>query len=412
MASLLRPYADVLAVPGAWQFSASAFVARAPMAMLGIGVVLLVTAYRDSYADAGAVAAAAVAAGSLMAPLQARLADRLGQPRVLAPLLLVHAAALTLAVLSVTSGRSLLLIGVAAAASGASLPQFDSFVRVRWSHQLAGTGRLPTAFALESVLDEVIFVLGPVLVTLVATMVSPVLAVLGTLLFTVGGGLAYLSCRSTVPPVQVRRPGETRAALPWRTLVPLVAAFLALGTVFGSVEVSVVAFTDEAGTPGAAGLVLAAFAAGSLIAGLLFGALVQGPPTRARLVVAQVGLTGALALTWMAESPVALAAALAVAGVTISPSLITGFGLAERSASRSRVTESLAWTVTALGIGVAVGAAIVGPIIDTRGASSAFVVPVVGAALAVGVATLLPARGVSSSGASETGEPVTFDGLV
>ncbi len=412
MPSLLRPYRDVLTVPGAWQFSASAFVARAPMAMLGIGIVLLVTAYRDSYADAGAVAAAAVAAGSLMAPLQARLADRYGQPRVLAPLLLVHAVALSLAVLAVSSGRSLLLVGAAAAASGASLPQFDSFVRVRWSHHLSGSGRLPTAFALESVLDEVIFVVGPVLVTLVATMVSPVLAVLGTLLFTVGGGLAYLSCRGTVPPVQVRQPGETRAPLPWRTLVPLVAAFLALGTVFGAVEVSVVAFTDEAGTPGSAGLVLAAFAAGSLLAGLLFGALAQGPPTRMRLVVAQVGLTGALALTWLAESPTALAAVLAVAGVTISPSLITGFGLAESAAARSRVTESLAWTVTALGIGVAVGAAIVGPIIDSRGATSAFVVPVVGAAVAVAVSLLLPRAAAPSSAPDEPKEQVTSGGAV
>ncbi|MGB9373082.1 MAG: hypothetical protein WCA82_02860, partial [Jiangellales bacterium] len=84
MASLLRPYRDVLTVPGAWQFSASAFVARVPMAMLGVGMVLLLTAYRDSYAEAGAVAAASIAAGSLMAPLQARLADRFGQPPVLA----------------------------------------------------------------------------------------------------------------------------------------------------------------------------------------------------------------------------------------------------------------------------------------------------------------------------------------
>lgn len=397
MGSLLRPYRDVLRVPGAWRFSASAFVARAPMAMLGIGIVLLVTAYRDSYADAGAVAAAAVAAGSLMAPLQARLADRYGQPRVLAPLLVGHAVALTLAVTAVVTDRSLLITAAAAATSGASLPQFDSFVRVRWSHHLAGTGRLPTAFALESVLDEVIFVVGPVLVTLVATTVSPVPAVLGTLVFTVGGGLAYLSCRSTVPPVQARPPGESRPALPWRTLVPLVAAFVALGIVFGAVEVSVVAFTEEAGSPGSAGLVLAAFAVGSLVAGLVFGAVAHGPPTRTRLVVAQAGLTGALALTWPARSPVSLAAALVVAGLTISPSLITGFGLAEHAASRSRVTESLAWTVTALGIGVAVGAAVAGPIIDARGAPAAFTVPVSAAAAAVLSAGLLPRRLVGES---------------
>jgi MFS family permease len=404
VASLLRPYREVLTYPGARQFSASAFVARMPMAMLGIGIVLLVTAYRDSYAEAGAVAAAAVAAGSLMAPLQARLADRFGQPRVLAPLLLVHAVALSGVVVAVASGAALPLVGLAAAASGASLPQFDSFVRVRWSHRLQGTGRLPTAFALESVLDEAIFVVGPVLVTLVATSVSPVLAVLGTLVFTLGGGVAFLSCRSTVPPTQARAPGEARQPLPWRTLVPLVGAFAALGTAFGAVEVSTVAFTEAAGRPAAAGVVLAAFAAGSLGAGLVFGALVQGPPTRVRLVVAQVGLALAFVLTLLADSVLGLAGALAVAGVTISPSLITGFGLAEQTAARSRVTESLAWTITALGIGVAVGAAVVGPIIDTRGASSAFVVPVVSAAVAVMASLLLPRRPLAGPSVVEAGQ--------
>ncbi|MGB9373857.1 MAG: hypothetical protein WCA82_06840, partial [Jiangellales bacterium] len=317
-------------------------------------------------------------------------ADRFGQPRVLAPLLVAHTAALTAAVLAVVDGQPLPVIGLAAAASGASLPQFDSFVRVRWAHSLEGTGRLPTAFAWESVLDEVIFVVGPVVVTLVATTISPVLAVLGTLAFTVSGGLAYLTCRATVPPTQTRAVGERREPLNRRTLVPLVTAFTGLGVAFGAVEVATVGFTDQAGQPTAAGFVLAAFAAGSLAAGLVFGAVVTGPPTRARLVVAQVALTGAFALTWLVETPLALAGALAVAGVTISPSLITGFGLAERSAARSRVTESLAWTITALGIGVAVGAAVVGPIIDTRGASDAFVVPVVGSVVAVLAASLLP----------------------
>lgn len=390
MPRLLRPYGDVLGLPGAWQFSASAFVARFPISMLGIGIVLLITSTRDSYADAGAVAAAALVAGSLVAPLQARVADRLGQPRVIAPLLLVHVGALGLGVWEATSGGSLLLISAAAALAGASLPQFGSFVRVRWAHQLDGTGRLPTAFALESVLDEVIFVLGPVLVTLVATAVSPVLAVLGTLVFTVGGGLAFLACRGTVPPRHRPTPGERRTPLTLRVLAPLVAAFAGLGTVFGSVEVATVAFADEAGRPALAGVVLAAFAGGSLVSGVVFGAIATGGPTRRRLATALAVLTVALLLTLAATSLGALAAALAFAGVTISPALITGFGLAEQSSPRTRVTESLAWASTALGVGVAIGAALVGPIIDDRGADAAFVVPVAAAAVAWAACLLLP----------------------
>ena len=389
---MLRPYRDVLTVRGAWQFSGSAFVARAPISMLGIGIVLLVTSERGSYADAGVVAAAALVAGSLIAPMQARVADRVGQPRVIAPLLAVHAVALGLGVWAVTSEKSLVLVSLFAALAGASLPQFGSFVRVRWAYLVGGTGRLPTAFALESVLDEVVFVVGPVLVTLVATSISPVLALLGTLAFTIGGGLAYLACRSTVPPRHERVPGDRREPLPWRTLVPLVVVFTALGTAFGSIEVSTVAFADELGQRAYAGLVLAAFAAGSLLAGVVFGSLAGGGPSRRRLLVGMVVLTVALVPTLLVSSLWLLAAVLAVAGVSISPSLITGFGMAERSSPRSRVTETLAWTSTALGVGVAVGAALSGSIIDSAGASAAFAVPVGAAAVGVLCTVLLPAR--------------------
>lgn len=390
MAALLRPYRDVLTVPGSWQFSASALVARMPISMLGIGIVLLVASTRDSYADAGVVAAAALVATAVGAPIQARIADRVGQPQVIAPLLAVHTAALALGVWLATSDRSLAWISLAAAVAGGSLPQFGSFVRARWAYQLAGTGRLPTAFAWESVLDEIVFVVGPVLVTLVATTVSPALALLATLLFTVGGGLAYLGCRGSVPPRHVSEPGQRRDPLPWRTIVPLVAVFVGLGITFGSIEVSTVAFADEAQRPALAGPVLAAFAGGSLLAGIVFGAIVQTGPTRRRLTVSLLVLALALVPATVVSSLLALALVLAVAGMSISPSLITGFGMAEQASPRSRVTESLAWATTALGVGVALGAAVAGPIIDADGASRAFLVPLAAAALALASTTALP----------------------
>lgn len=401
MPAILGPYGAVLRSPGAWAFSLSAFVARFPISMLGIGLVLLVSGARGSYTDAGAVAAAALVTGSAAAPLQARVADRWGQARVVAPLLVVHAAAVVGAVAAVTGGAPLGAVAGAAALAGASLPQFGSFVRARWADLLAGTPTLPTAFAWESVLDEVIFVGGPVLVTLVATQVSPSAAVLATLLFTCGGGLAFLACRSTAPPPRVpdrrRRPDR----LDLRTLLPVVAAFVGMGVLFGSVEVSTVAFADERARLGAAGLVLAAFAAGSMLSGIVFGALVGGRPGRRRFVVGLLLLALAVTPTVLVGSLPLLAAVLAVAGVAVSPSLITGFGLAEQTSPRSRLNESLAWTSTALGIGVAVGAALAGPIIDTRGASVAFGVAVAAGAVAVLSAAVVPgparARGLPAA---------------
>ncbi len=396
MERLLGPYRAVLRTPGAPAFVTSAAVARVPIAMLGIGLVLLVSDSRGSYGQAGAVAASALVAGSLAAPLQARLADRVGQPTVIAPLLVVHAAAVVLAVRAVEVGASLALVGLAAAVGGATLPQFGAFVRARWSAVLAGAPALPTAFALESVLDEVVFVLGPVLVTLVATQGSPDAAVLGTLLFTCGGGVAYLLCRSTVPPRHTPGSGTRREPLAGRTLVPLVFAFVGMGVAFGAVEVSTVAFADERDQLTGAGGVLAAFAAGSMIAGIAFGGLATGGPTRRRFVVGQAALAVALVPTVLVGSLPALALVLAVAGLAISPTLITGFGLAESSSPRTRVTEALAWVNTALGIGVAVGAALAGPIVDSRGASAAFGVTVAAGLVGALCSVLVPATRVAS----------------
>ncbi len=390
MARLIAPYLDVLRRPDALAFSASAVVARVPISMLGIGVVLLVSASRGSYGQAGVVAAALLLALSAAQPVQARLADRLGQPQVVAPMLVAHAVAVVATVAAVGAGAPLVLVALAAALSGATLPPFGSFVRARWSFRLAGTSLLPTAFALESVLDEVVFVVGPVLVTLVATTLTPGTAVLGTLLFTCGGGLAYLLCRSTVPPRHVPEPGEAHDPLPWRTLLPLVAAFTGMGVAFGAVEVSTVAFADEQGRLAQAGLVLAAFAAGSMVAGIAFGALASGQPTRRRFVQGQTLLALALVPTAVLTTLPQMAGALALAGLAISPTLITGFGLTEAASARSRVTESLAWTNTALAVGVAVGAAVAGPLIDGVGASAGYLVAVAGGLLGAVSSLLLP----------------------
>ena len=133
--------------------------------MQTLGIVLLVSATTGSYAWAGGVSAVFALVQAMLAPTQGRLVDRVGQARVLLPALVVHGAGLAVLVWLALSGAPVWTLFPAAALFGGSYPQPGSLVRARWAHALGGSALLPTAFSFESVVDEVIFVVGPVLVT-------------------------------------------------------------------------------------------------------------------------------------------------------------------------------------------------------------------------------------------------------
>jgi MFS family permease len=379
--SVLGPYAEVLRVPGALAFSASGLIARLPMSMFGIGMVLAVSARSGSYGQAGVIAGAALLAQAAAAPAQARLADRLGQQRMLVPVLGLHAV--SLGAFIVLIGRvPLAVLVVTSALAGATLPSFGSMVRTRWAHRLTGTPLLHTAYALESVLDEVVFVIGPILATVLATGLHPLSGLVTNLALTFGGGLLFASQRATEPPPRPRRRDIPTDWLPVRTLGWIVATFVFMGAIFGTVEVVTVAFADEAGAIEASGPVLAAYALGSLVAGLVVGAVHLRARPRRRFVVGQAVMAAALLpLPFIGSVPI-LAVVMFVAGLAISPTLIAGFSLVESEVPASRLTEGLAWISTALNIGVALGAAVAGPVVDAAGASPGYLVALTGGLLA------------------------------
>jgi MFS family permease len=372
---VLGPYVEVLRPPGALAFSAAGLVARLPMSMLGIGIVLAVSAQSGSYGRAGLVAAAALLAQAVAVPVQARFADRLGQRRLLRPVLAVHALSLTLFIVLLGRGAlgSLLLT---AALAGATLPSFGSMVRARWARLFSGSPLLHTAYALESVLDEVVFVVGPVIATVLATSVHPASGLACMLLLTVGGGLVFAAQRATEPPPQPRVRHGPADRLPVLSLAWVVLTFAFMGGIFGSVEVVTVAVAEAAGVLQASGPLLAVYAFGSLVSGLVVGAARVRSGPRRRFVLGQL-LMAATLLPLPVIGPVALLApVLFAAGLAISPTLIAGFSLVEAVTPASRLTEGLAWISTALNIGVSAGAAVSGRVVDGYGASPAYLVAI------------------------------------
>lgn len=362
---MLAPYRAVLRVPGAARWTAAGLVARLPISMQGLGVVLLVEGTTGSYALAGAVAATFALAQALCGPVLGRLVDRRGQARVLLPALVLHTAGLGgLVTLAVTDAPTWTLFAPAAL-YGACYPQPGSLVRARWAHALGGDPALATAFSLESVLDEVIFVIGPVLVTVLATAVTPAAGVLAAVVFTLGGSLALAAQRRTEPPPHpARRGNRPRSVLRSGGVRVLVGVGVAAGGVFGSVEVATVAFTDERGQQGAAGLVLAALAAGSLLAGLWYGTVSWQAPLSRRFVLGVLVLAAATAPLPLAPSVPVLAGLVFLAGFAISPMLIAAFAMLEHLVPAQSRTEGLTWFSTGLGLGLALAASLTGQLVE------------------------------------------------
>ena len=392
MAAGLGAYAAVLSDPRARAFSAAGLVARLPISMTGLGIVLLVSIETGSFGRAGLVTAVGTVTGALVAPWWGRLIDRVGQARVLLAAAAVNSISLGLLIVTVLADLPLVTTLAAAAGAGVGFSSAGASVRARWSHRLKDSPLLNTAFAVEAVVDEIIFIVGPVLVTFLATGIHPALGVLACIVLGLSGAVALAAMRSTQPPVASADPASRpRGRLAVGLLAPLVLASAALGALFGGMEVAVVAFATEKGVLPYAGFIVMAWAVGSLVAGVVTGAVSwrASPARRFQVGALLLGLS-TVPLPFI-DSPVLLAVVLTFGGLAIAPTLIASIGVAQSAVPGSRLTEALGWNTMGLAAGVAAGAAGLGGLIDAAGARAGFVALVgVGLAIAVAASAVRP----------------------
>jgi MFS family permease len=371
----LAPYAEIFAIPRAWRFSVAGIIGRMPMSMYGLGTVLLISAGTGRYGLAGIVSAAGSIGGAICAPQLGRLTDRLGQHRVLVPVCVTFALAVAGLVLAVTLRAPDWTLFATGITGGATMPQTGPMARARWSALLAGSAALHTAFSVESVADELCFVIGPAAVTLLATQVHPAAGVTCAALCAVGGSLWFAAQRSTEPPVVTVPPSPTasagdgghRARLAAPALAVLAPAYLFLGAMFVSVDLSTVAFATRSGHKALAGLILGSYALGSGIGGLWYGARSWQAPARQRLAVTLPLTVAGVCTFWAMPNLLVLDGVIFLCGMTIAPSLIAGYSLVESTSLPGRATEAMSWLSTGISVGVACGATAVGFILDAFG---------------------------------------------
>jgi MFS family permease len=388
---MLNAYRRILAVPGALLFSATGLVARLPLSMESLGIVLLVVAETGSYGLAGSLAAATTIANAIASIVQGRYLDRLGQPRVLPPLILSWGLAVACLVVSVHADWPRWTAFVGAVFMGLCLPPIGTCVRARWAHVVSEPRQLQTAYALESVVDEAVFIAGPIAITALATAWDPAVGMAAMVVAGVGGTMFLAGQRSTSPPPHPRVEAvEDRPRMPWRTVTPLMVVAVALGALFGSAEVATVAFAEERGARGATGILLALWALGSLLAGVLVGAVHIKRSLDFQVKFVTFALTCGMAPLALIDPIWLMGLALLVTGFAIAPVFIAALTLVQQTVPAARLSEGMSFVHTGLAAGLAPGAAISGLVIDASGSSAAYLVATSAGVIAALAAQTLP----------------------
>ena len=388
MAAGFGAYRQVLGTPEARAFTAAGFAARLPMSMTGLGIVLFISITSGSYGRAGLVTAVATLTTAVAAPVWGRMIDRIGQAPVLIAATIIYNLSTGALITSVLLDAPFALTLVTAVGVGLGFSSAGAAVRARWSHRLRGTPLLNTAFAWEAVLDEVVFIVGPVLATFLATAVHPALGLAAGGVVGLVGALVLAAQRGSEPPLVSRteRRGSSSRLSP-KLLVPIVFACAALGMLFGGMEVVIIAFADEAGILPYAGVIVMAWAGGSLIAGVVTGTITWRAGAAKRFRIGAVLLALSLLPLPLVMHPLPTAGLLILSGLFIAPTLIASVAVTQSAVPADRLTEALGWTSMGMAGGVGLGAAALGQVIDTGGAQAGFY-GVIGTGLVLIVAAL------------------------
>ncbi|MFI5690231.1 MFS transporter [Kribbella sp. NPDC051586] len=361
----------------------SSLLARMPKGMLPLTLVLLVTRQTGSYALAGAVTALFAVGDAATAPWQGRLVDRHGYSRVLIPLAVVHVAA----TIGLVSTRSPVVLGALAVLAGLGVPPISGSVKALWA-ELVAEDQLPAAYAMESLLQQSFFLVGPLAATGLIALAGPAVTALTAATLVASGTFGFVLAAGPRRP----RPHDRlrHGALRIPAVRVLSTSTLLQSLTYGVLPIALVAAATRSGAPTAAGIVQSTLTLGGVIGGVL-----DVSRDYVRLMVwFGCGLVP-LSVFAALGSPaglIGLAATLTATGLLATPLATSGYLLIRRATPAECRTEAFAWQSTGLAVGTALGSAIGGTLVDCGGPALAFAVPPVAVGLAASLAAALRRR--------------------
>lgn len=377
---MANSYWKLFTIPGAMWFSASAFLGRLPAGMIGLAIILPISKLIGSYTIAGAVAAATMIGMALCAPWSGRLVDRFGQGQILLIFAVLNFISTSALIMGIEYGAPLEILCLTGAIAGGSRLSTGTMVRTRWVYVIRALDpercekSLQAAYAFESVIDEIVFILGPIFIVFLCSAIHPLAGLMGCLVSYLIGALTLAIQRSTQPIIETKRESGS-SAFAILGLQGIIAATLFIGVSAGAVEVFVVARADELGSRALAGLLMATLAFSSILAGFWYGTRTFKLPLHLRWISCLALLVLALVPFGFASTLKMLAFTLFIAGLLIAPTSIAGQVLTERILPARLLNEGMNVVVTAMILGMAVGSWVSGILIDKLGTFKAGMLP-------------------------------------
>ena len=366
----MSAYLRLLAVPRMAPLFAAMLLARLPIGINGLAIVLFLRAHDESFTVAGAAAGGIALGSGLAAPFNARLVDRFGV-LIMPGLAALHATGLfALLALGSSGAAPALLVGCAFLA-GIAMPPTSSVLRAQYPRLLGHDPALVQgAFALDSVLTELLFVLGPLLTAVLVALADPGAPLVVSAGAVVTGAIAFVAA---LPPELRTRGAADRpragklGALRSPGIRTLVLSMLPVGAALGAIEVALPAFADGEGDPELAGVLIAIWSIASAAGGLVYGARSRRSPLADVHLRMAILVPISLLPLALATSPALMALLVIPAGLFVAPLIATRNELAGTVAPLGAETEAYSWPLTALVSGVALGAAGAGAIADASG---------------------------------------------
>lgn len=370
----LERYVALLARPDFKAVLVASIIGRLPIGVTGLSILLLAQGASGSFVRGGATAAAYVVGLACFAPVLGRIIDRSGPRAVLLWCGCAFPAALVALVVAVRAQADVPFLAlVCAFAAGANFPPITVCMRTFFRRRLAEESLLATAYSLESVLIETIFIAGPVLVAFFVAYASAAAAVSFAAFCGITGTLLFLRSPALRDwPIENRSRTSLFGPLAQPGFPSLFVVVLAYSASFGLVEVGVTAYAAEAGNAALAGILLGLMSAGSAVGGLAYGSRNWRLPLARQFAVTLWVLGVGIALLALPMNAWFFALMSVGAGVVMAPTLTIQSMLVARSASPQQLTEAFTWSSTGLLTGVGIGIAAGGWVVERWNSSAAF----------------------------------------